>query len=62
MENKEAIIEENKAILQELLQQHKSLSIKLNQVSYLIQGYENTIKSLEEDTEEGTEEESKEEE
>lgn len=51
MENKEAIIEENKAILQELLQQHKSLSIKLNQVSYLIQGYENTIKSLEEETE-----------
>lgn len=52
MENKEAAIEENKAILQELLQQHKSLSIKLNQVSYLIQGYENTIKSLEEETEE----------
>lgn len=52
MENKEAAIEENKAILQELLQQHKSLSIKLNQVSYLIQGYENAIKSLEEETEE----------
>ncbi len=52
MENKEAIIEENKAILQDLLQQHKSLSIKLNQVSYLIQGYENTIKNLEEETEE----------
>jgi hypothetical protein len=52
MENKEAIIEENKAILQDLLQQHKSLSIKLNQVSYLIQGYENTIKSLEEEAEE----------
>jgi hypothetical protein len=52
MENKEAIIEENKAILQELLQQHKSLSIKLNQVSYLIQGYENTIKNLEEENEE----------
>ena len=51
MENKEVIIEENKAILQELLQQHKSLSIQLNQVSYLIQGYENTIKSLEEETE-----------
>lgn len=51
MENKEVIIEENKAILQELLQQHKSLSIKLNQVSYLIQGYENTIKNLEEETE-----------
>jgi len=52
MENKEAAIEENKAILQDLLQQHKSLSIKLNQVSYLIQGYENTIKNLEEETEE----------
>jgi len=52
MENKEAAIEENKAILQDLLQQHKSLSIKLNQVSYLIQGYENAIKSLEEETEE----------
>ncbi len=52
MENKEAIIEENKAILQELLQQHKSLSIKLDQVSYLVQGYENTIKKFEEDTEE----------
>ena len=51
MENKEAAIEENKAILQDLLQQHKSLSIKLNQVAYLIQGYENTIKNLEEETE-----------
>ena len=52
MENKEAIIEENKEILQGLLNQRKSLTIQLNQVSYLIQGYENTIKSLEEETEE----------
>tara|TARA_R100000278_G_C5422120_1_gene146949 strand:+ start:311 stop:496 length:186 start_codon:yes stop_codon:yes gene_type:complete len=52
MENKEAIIEENKAILQDLLKERKLMSIKLNQVSYLIQGYENTIKSLEEETEE----------
>jgi len=52
MENKEAVIEENKAILQDLLNQRKSLSIKLDQVSYLVQGYENTIKSLEEETEE----------
>ena len=52
MENKEAIIEENKEILQGLLNQRKGLTIQLNQVSYLIQGYENTIKSLEEETEE----------
>ena len=52
MENKEAIIEENKEILQGLLNQRKALTIQLNQVSYLIQGYENTIKSLEEETEE----------
>jgi hypothetical protein len=52
MENKEAVIEENKAILQDLLNQRKSLSIKLDQVSYLVQGYENTIKNLEEETEE----------
>jgi len=52
MENKEAIIEENKEILQGLLNQRKGLTIQLNQVSYLIQGYENTIKSLEEEIEE----------
>jgi len=56
MENKQAIIEENKEILQGLLSQRKALTIQLNQVSYLIQGYENTIKNLEEETEEKLEE------
>lgn len=52
MEDKKQIIEENKAILQDLLNNRKKLTIQLDQVSFLIQGYENTIKKLEEELEE----------
>ena len=52
MEDKKQIIEENKAILQDLLNNRKKLTIQLDQVSFLIQGYDNTIKKLEEEFEE----------
>jgi len=52
MEDKKQMIEENKAILQDLLNNRKKLTIQLDQVSFLIQGYENTIKKQEEELEE----------
>ena len=52
MEEKKQLIEENKEILKGLLNDRKMLTIKLDQVSYLIQGYDNTIKKLEEEIEE----------
>ena len=51
MEEKKQLIEENKEILKGLLNDRKRLTIQLDQVPYLIQGYDNTIKKLEEEIE-----------
>lgn len=49
MDEKKQLIEENKEIVKGLIIERKKLTIQLDQVSYLIQGYENTIKKLEEE-------------
>lgn len=49
MDERKQLIEENKEIVKGLIIERKKLTIQLDQVSYLIQGYENTIKKLEEE-------------
>ena len=44
MDERKQLIEENKEIVKGLIIERKKLTIQLDQVSYLIQGYENTIK------------------
>lgn len=52
MEEKKHLIQENKELVKGLLMKRKKLTIKLDQVTFLIQGYENSIKKLQEELEE----------